>query len=297
MSAVTTASTRAAIEAATVRLRDAGVEAARVDAEWLMAGLLGVGRAVLAANLDHELTPTLAARYDAAVTRRERREPLQHVLGWEEFCGLRFTVTADVLVPRPETETLVEWALSLLPPPGGIRRLAIDVGTGSGCIACALAAARPDLEVVAVDASPAAVQIARRNVSALELGGRVTVREGDLLSGLGRLRADMVVANPPYLPAAALAGLAPEVAAHDPLVALDGGADGLSVIRRLIAETPGWLTAGGALVLETAGGDQVPESAALMRAAGFSNIATQRDLVGVERFIAAFLPSTDDGGG
>jgi release factor glutamine methyltransferase len=297
VSAVTTASTRAAIDAATARLRDAGVDTARVDAEWLMAGLLGVGRAVLAANLDRELTPALAARYHAALTRRERREPLQHILGWEEFCGLRFTVTPDVLVPRPETEMLVEWALSLLPPIGPGRRLIIDVGTGSGCVACALAAARSDLEVVAVDASPAAVAIARRNVSALELGGRVTVQEGDLLSGIAGRRADLVVANLPYLPAHVLAGLPAEVRTHEPRVALDGGVDGLSVIRRLVADAPARLAAGGALVLETAGGDQLRVTAALMRAAGFSNIATRRDLVGVERFIAAFLPSTDDGGG
>lgn len=297
MSAVTIASTRAAIEAATTRLRDAGVDTARVDAEWLMAGLLGVGRAALAANLDEELTPALAARYDAAVTRRERREPLQHILGWEEFCGLRFTVTPDVLVPRPETEMLVEWTLSLLPRAGARRRLAIDVGTGSGCIACALAVARTDVDVVAIDASPAAVEIARRNVAGLGLSGRVTVREGDLLSGLGACRADLVVANLPYLPAPVLAGLAPEVVDHEPRVALDGGPDGLSVIRSLVAQAPRWLAPGGALVLETAGGDQIPETAGLMRAAGLSNISTRCDLVGIERFIAAFLPSIDDGRG
>ena len=283
MSAVTIASTRAAIEAATTRLRDAGVDTARVDAEWLMAGLLGVGRAALAANLDEELTPALAARYDAAVTRRERREPLQHILGWEEFCGLRFTVTPDVLVPRPETEMLVEWTLSLLPRAGARRRLAIDVGTGSGCIACALAVARTDVDVVAIDASPAAVEIARRNVAGLGLSGAC--------------RADLVVANLPYLPAPVLAGLAPEVVDHEPRVALDGGPDGLSVIRSLVAQAPRWLAPGGALVLETAGGDQIPETAGLMRAAGLSNISTRCDLVGIERFIAAFLPSIDDGRG
>ncbi|PYM90511.1 MAG: peptide chain release factor N(5)-glutamine methyltransferase [Candidatus Rokuibacteriota bacterium] len=297
VSAVTIASTRAAIEAATTRLRDAGVDTARVDAEWLMAGLLGVGRAALAANLDEELTPALAARYDAAVTRRERREPLQHILGWEEFCGLRFTVTPDVLVPRPETEMLVEWTLSLLPRASARRRLAIDVGTGSGCIACALAVARTDVDVVAIDASPAAVEIARRNVAGLGLSGRVTVREGDLLSGLGACRADLVVANLPYLPAPVLAGLAPEVVDHEPWVALDGGPDGLSVIRSLVAQAPRWLAPGGALVLETAGGDRIPETAGLMRAAGLSNISTRCDLVGIERFIAAFLPSIDDGRG
>jgi len=295
VSAVTTLSTRAAVEAATARLRDAGVDTARADAEWLMAGLLGIGRAALAANFGDELTPALAVRYEAAVSRRERREPLQHILGWEEFCGLRFAVTPAVLVPRPETETLVEWALSLLPRVGASRRLVIDVGTGSGCIACALAAARSDLVVVAVDASPAAVAIARRNVSTLELSARVTVEEGDVLSGIGSRRADLVVANLPYLPAPLLASLAPEVRSHEPWVALDGGVDGLSVIRRLVAEAPACLATGGALVLETAGGDQIGLTAALMRAAGFSIIATRRDLVGVERFIAGFLPSIDDG--
>src|SRR5262249_56838747 len=128
-----------------VRVGEGGVDTGPMDAEWLMAGLLGVGRAALAANLHEELTPALAARYDAAVTRRQRREPLQHILGWEEFCGLRFTVTPDVLVPRPETEMLVEWTLSLLPRAGASRRLAIDVGTGSGCIASSPAPAPPHL--------------------------------------------------------------------------------------------------------------------------------------------------------
>ncbi len=297
MSAVTTASIRTAVEAATARLREAGIETPRVDAEWLLAGLLGIGRASLAANLERELTPALTFRYDAAVSRRERREPLQHILGWEEFCGLRFTVTADVLVPRPETETLVEWALALLPPAGAVRRLAIDVGTGSGCIACALAVARPDLSVVGVDTSPAAVRVARHNVSVLALADRVTVVDSDLFSDLDGARADLVVANPPYLPAPVLPGLAPEVVVYEPSLALDGGLDGLSVIRRLVAETPAWLVPGGALVLETAGGAQVGEIAALMRAAGFVNISTRRDLAGIERFIAGSVPSGEDGGG
>jgi len=129
------------------------------------------------------------------------------------------------------------------------------------------------------------------------LSDRITVREGDLLSGLGACRADLVVANLPYLPAPVLAGLAPEVVDHEPWVALDGGPDGLSVIRSLVAQAPRWLAPGGALVLETAGGDQIPETAGLMRAAGLSKISTRCDLVGIERFIAAFLPSIDDGRG
>src|SRR5206468_6089045 len=250
---------RSAIAAATARLREAGVETPRVDAEWLLAGLLGLGRASLMANLGRELPSALASRYETFVARRERREPLQHILGWEEFCGLRFTVTADVLVPRPETETLVEWALALLLPAGAGGKSVIDVGTGSGCIACALAAARPDLRVVGVDISPAAVRLARENAFALALNDRVTVVESDLFGSLAGSRFDLVVANPPYLPAPILSGLAPEVVVYEPSLALDGGVDGLRVIRRLVAEAPARLVPGGTLALETAGRAHVTE--------------------------------------
>ena len=297
MSAVTIVSPRSAIAAATARLREAGVETPRVDAEWLLAGLLGLGRASLMANLGRELPSALASRYETFVARRERREPLQHILGWEEFCGLRFTVTADVLVPRPETETLVEWALALLLPAGAGGKSVIDVGTGSGCIACALAAARPDLRVVGVDISPAAVRLARENAFALALNDRVTVVESDLFGSLAGSRFDLVVANPPYLSAPILSGLAPEVVVYEPSLALDGGVDGLRVIRRLVAEAPARLVPGGTLALETAGKAHVTEIAALMGAAGFVNISTRRDLVGIVRFIAGHLPSGDDGGG
>ena len=297
MSAVTIVSPRSAIAAATARLREAGVETPRVDAEWLLAGLLGLGRASLMANLGRELPSALASRYETFVARRERREPLQHILGWEEFCGLRFTVTADVLVPRPETETLVEWALALLLPAGAGGKSVIDVGTGSGCIACALAAARPDLRVVGVDISPAAVRLARENAFALALNDRVTVVESDLFGSLAGSRFDLVVANPPYLPAPILSGLAPEVVVYEPSLALDGGVDGLRVIRRLVAEAPARLMPGGTLALETAGSAHVTEIAALMSTAGFVNISSRRDLARIERFIAGHLPSGDDGGG
>jgi len=288
VSAAIATSTRAAVEAATARLLEAGIATARVDAEWLLAGLLGVGRAGLTASFDRDLSPAVLSRYEAAVARRRRREPLQQILGWEEFCGVRVAVTADVLVPRPETETLVEWALALLPPAGAVTRRVVDVGTGSGCIACALAAARPDLRVVAIDASPVAAHVARRNVSALGLDGRVSVFVSDLFSALGRVNADLIVANPPYLPTRVLGHLAPEVVTHEPTLALDGGVDGLAVIRRLVLAAADRLGPGGALVLETGGGDQVAEVVALMRGAGLVDVVTRRDLAGVERFVAGF---------
>ena len=147
------------LDAATTALEAAGLSTARVDAEWLLAGLLGVGRVAARLGLAQATPAALAERYAHAVSRRARREPLQRILGWEEFRGVRVSLTDAVLVPRPETETLVEWALALLRRPGPGRLLAVDVGTGSGCIACALTAERPDLDVVAVDVSPAAAAV------------------------------------------------------------------------------------------------------------------------------------------
>src|SRR5688572_16961473 len=201
---------RADLAAAADALARAGVETPRADAEWLLAGLLGVGRAALTLELDVPLEADTARRYDAAVRRRAAREPLQRILGWEGFRGLRLRLTPDVLVPRPETETLVEWSLALVPRP----RLAIDVGTGSGCVACSIATERPAARVVAVDGSPAAAAVARANVEALGLGARVSVVVADLLTPFRAVGADLIVANLPYIPTATLATLSPEVAQH-----------------------------------------------------------------------------------
>jgi release factor glutamine methyltransferase len=182
---------------------------------------------------------------------------------------------------------LAEWALELLPQPRpGRRPLTVDVGAGSGCIACALAAERPDLDVVATDVSPAAATVARGNAAALGLGARVRVLVADLLEGVGAARADLVVSNPPYGSSAFLAGLEVEVSRHEPRAAIDGGSDGLALIRRLVVAAPARLRASGALVLETAGAVQAGDAARLMRAAGFAGVATRADLTGVERFVA-----------
>ena len=270
------------LAAAAATLAHAGIETPRADAEWLLAGLLGVGRAALALDLDRGLDAETARRYDAAVRRRAGREPLQRILGWEGFRGLQLRVTPEVLVPRPETETLVEWALELMRVP----RLVIDVGTGSGCIACSIAAERRTARVVAIDSSPAAAAVARRNAEALGLGDRVRVVAADLLTTLADARADLIVANLPYMPTATLATLSPEVSRHEPVAALDGGVDGLDLIRRLIATAGSRLANGGVLVLETAGETQATAVVELMRTAGFSLVATRPDLPGVERFVA-----------
>ena len=276
----------AELDAATTALEAAGLSSARVDAEWLLAGLLGVGRVAVRLDLAETVPAPIAERYAHAVSRRARREPLQRILGWEEFRGVRVRLTDAVLVPRPETETLVEWALALLPPPGGRRLLAIDLGTGSGCIACALASERPDLDVIAVDVSPAAAAVARDNAQALGLAARVGVVAADLLDGVRDLGADLIVSNPPYLPSALVPKLAPEVRIHEPRLALDGGADGLTLIRRIATTARRYLRPSGALAIETAGGDQVEAAAALLRAAGWDRVAVRADLVGIERFVA-----------
>jgi len=274
------------LAAATTALEAAGVASPRIDAEWLLAGLLGVGRVAVRLDPAGAVSAQLAERYGDAVRRRARREPLQRILGWEEFRGLRVRLTDAVLVPRPETEALVEWALALLPARGGRRLLAVDLGTGSGCIACALAAERPDLDVVAIDVSPAAAAVAQENANALGLTARIRVVAADLLDGVCDLGADLIVSNPPYLPTGLVPELPPEVRTHEPVVALDGGADGLALIRRITAIAHRALRASGVLVVETAGGAQATAAAALLRTADFAQVAVRADLAGVDRFVA-----------
>jgi release factor glutamine methyltransferase len=280
------------LDAAVACLAGAGIETPSVDAEWLLAAALGLTRGRLrAAAADQSMADETVERYDAWVRRRARREPLQHILGTQAFRELIVRVGPDVLVPRPETELLVSWALELLPVPGE-RPLVLDVGTGSGCIACALATERRDVQVVAVDASPVAVAVARENAAALGVADRVTVSVSDLFSGLAPVRAaDLIVSNPPYIPTDVIDTLAPEIVDYEPRAALDGGPDGLRLIRRLVSEAPLRLQPGAPLVLETFGDEQASEVIVLMREAGFMNIATRRDMAGVARFVAGFCSS------
>ncbi len=280
------ATLRDELDAATTALEAAGVPGARVDAEWLMAGLLDLGRARLRMDLARAVPAALAERYAEAVRRRARREPLQRILGWEEFRGLRVRLTDAVLVPRPETEALVAWALELLPPSAGRRLRAIDLGTGSGCIACALAAERADLDVLAIDLCPAAAAVARQNAQALGLASQISVVVADLLHGVGGPGADLIVSNPPYLPTALVPELLPEVRSHEPTLALDGGVDGLALIRRIAAQARRVLRPAGVLVVETAGGGQATAAATLLRAEDFVQVEVRADLAGVTRFVA-----------
>jgi len=265
-------------------LEEAGIVTARPEAEWLLAGLLDVERFALYVEPARRLTAAEAAHYRELIERRARREPLQYLLGWEDFHGLRLAVSPDVLVPRPETEGLVEWALEVVA--GRPEPVVADLGTGSGAIACAIARSEPTAEVLAVEISGGALAVASRNVRDLKLGARVRLLAGDLFAPLGSIPAslDLVVANPPYLPSAVIPSLPPEVSRHEPRAALDGGPDGMTVLRRIVAGAPTVLKRTGWLLMEI-GEEQAGPLASLMAAEGFSGIRARRDLNGIERYI------------
>lgn len=268
----------------TRRLTLAGLGSARQDALRLMAHALETDRLAVYVEPRRAVDERAVARFKAFVERRAAHEPVQHILGFEEFRGLKIEVTPDVLIPRPETEGLVERALELLADRPGA--LVADIGTGSGVIACSLAAARPDLEVLAVDQSLGALAVASDNVRALGLATRVRLLAGDLFGPLASLGGglDMVVANPPYCPSGVIATLPVEVERFEPRLALDGGPDGMRVLRRIIAEAPRFLRPGAWLLMEI-GEEQAGPLASLMAAEGFSHIGARRDLRDVERYI------------
>lgn len=268
----------------TDRFSAAGLDCARQDALRLLGATLGADGLSLYLDPRRSVDAEATARFRGWVDRRATHEPLQHIVGFEEFRGLRIAVTPDVLIPRPETEGLVERALELLADRPGA--LVADIGTGSGAIACALAAARPDLEVLAVDQSLGALAVASDNVRGLGLGSRVRLLAGDLLDPLASLSGslDMIVANPPYIPTEVIPTLPAEVERFEPHLALDGGPDGMRVLRRIISQAGRCLRPGAWLVMEI-GEEQAGALASLMAAEGFSRIGARRDLRGVERYI------------
>ncbi len=218
-------------------------DAPRLEAELLLAHVLRTSRTRLLAHLDHRLDPDQLADYQTIVTLRASGHPLPYLTGHIEFYGLDFEVTPDVLIPRPETETLVERALARRPA------TVIDVGTGSGCIAVALAVHLPQATVYATDISMAALTVARRNAERHRVADRVRLLAGDLLAPCSGA-VDLMVSNPPYIAEPEFAALPLSVREHEPRLALDGGADGLAVIRRLLAQAAALLKPGGTLLLE-----------------------------------------------
>lgn len=268
---------RAALEEGRGLLAAAGLEEPLREAEHLLAHALSCDRLTLHADPPEPAAGAME-RYRALLARRARREPAAYLLGRAEFRSREFLVGPGVLVPRPETEHLVEAALELLPPDAPAR--VVDVGTGSGCIAVCIALERPRAEVVGVERSGAALGYARANAAALGAPGNLTLLRGDLLEGIiGRF--DLVVSNPPYV--AEGDAVDPEVL-HEPLEALFAGADGLEVYRRLVPAAAAVLRPGGHLLLEGPG-DGVEDLHALARAAGLRVLPTRTDLAGRERVL------------
>ena len=265
-------SVRDALDSAVIALTAAGCDTPRLDAELLLAAAMEVDRATIIADPGRALQSDAARRFQDYAARRRRREPVAYILGSKGFRSIELTVDPRVLIPRPETEHLVEAALGL---PQGAR--VCDIGTGSGAIALALKSERPDLRLVATDASAGALAVARAN--AARLGLEVEFHHGDLLAGVtGRI--DAVVSNPPYVEDGA--ELAPEIVRYEPALALRAGPAGLDVIGRL-------LPAAGAtealMVALEVGAGQAGAVAALTRDAGFAAVEAVRDLAGVERVV------------
>jgi release factor glutamine methyltransferase len=264
---------REALDSAVVALRAAGVETPRLDAEVLLAHALGVDRLTLVTDRERRVEgPAVRAFQDAVRRRSVQREPVAYITGVKGFRHLDLRVDGRVLIPRPETETLVEAALDL---PRGAR--VVDVGTGSGAVALALKDERPDLDVVATDTSADALMVARAN--AARLGLEVAFVEGDLLATVGNV--DAVVSNPPYVEDGAALQL--EIARHEPAVALYAGPEGLTVIRRLVTQVA---ASRARFVALEVGMGQAAEVAGVLQEAGFAEIETRRDLAGIERVVA-----------
>jgi release factor glutamine methyltransferase len=267
------------------------IEPARLEAEVLIASALGLTRVMLYAHFDRPLDDAERDRIRGLVRRRATGEPVAYLVGEREFWSLDFEVGPGVLVPRPDTETLVEEALVELDAIDAAAGRIADVGTGSGCVAIALAHERKQLTVFALDRSPEALAIAGRNVARHGLEDRVRLRPSDLLAGLPEEARplDLVVANLPYIPTGDLAGLPRDVRDFEPRLALDGGPDGLALVRRLVAEARSALRPGGAIALE-AGFDQLDRVSAILGEAGYVDVRVRRDYGGQPRVACGRWP-------
>jgi release factor glutamine methyltransferase len=268
---------REALDAAAGELADAGCPSPRVDAEWLLAEALSVSRSELQADGTRELTPEVAGAFRRAITRRAAREPLAYILGEWGFRRLDLRVDSRVLIPRPETEVLVERSLALL---AGIDRpRVLDIGAGSGAIALSIADEHAGAHVVATDPSAGALVVAEENRAKLGFDGRVELVEGELFAGVAG-PFDLVVSNPPYVDPAELDTLDPEVRDYEPREALVA----TGVAEAIVSGAPDVLVAGGALALEVADG-KAAEIAATLDQSGYREVTVTHDLAGRERIV------------
>lgn len=275
-----------ALAEAAARLSAAGVADARLDARVLAMAATGLTREKLLTHGAAAIDPAASARLDDYVARRERREPVARILGHKEFWSLDFEVTADTLIPRPETETLIEAALAALPDHDASINV-LDLGTGTGCLLLAFLSERPKARGAGIDINPGAAAVATRNATKLGLERRARFLTADFAGDLSRLGAErfqVILSNPPYIADGEIDTLAPDVARYEPRAALAGGADGLAAYRVLASRLPGLLTSDGQAFLELGQG-QADSVAALMTSAGLAVRARHADLAGITRVL------------
>lgn len=266
--------------------RARGIESPRLDAELIVAFALGIDRMRVILDASRPLEGAELTRLRELVKRRRAHEPIAYLRGEREFYGLRFRVDARVLVPRPDTETLVDVALARSEHVSLSMRLC-DLCTGSGCVALSIARQRPTATVVASDLSPDAVAVARENAS--RLGAyNVELLTGDLFEPVGARRFDVITANPPYIATPELQTLPPDVRDFEPRLALDGGSDGLAIVRRIVRAAPEHLVAGGVLALEIGAGE-ADATRALLEARGFRDVRADRDVARIERVVSGVI--------
>lgn len=272
------------INATTVYFQQKGIDSPRLTIELMLAHALDKKRLQLYLEFERKLDEPLLAQLREMVQRRGAGEPLQYILGKTEFHGLEFQVDKRVLIPRPETEQLVEHVISSCKDAGTIRIL--DIGAGSGCIAISLAKALPAAHVTATDRSAQALALARQNATAHGVSERIQFVESDLFSAVGGQKFDWIVSNPPYVPVSQANTLAREIRDHEPPEALFAGDDGLAIIRRIIAEAIPFLVSGGRMALEIGAGqsDTVQQ---LFRDAQYQVAKVVKDLQNHERLVIA----------
>ena len=268
-------------------LNAAGIDQPALEAAWLLEHVLQVSPLMQRVNLERRMTNLECDRVRALVARRANREPLQYLLGTQEFCGREFRVTPSVLIPRPESELLVEEV---------IRRCAhkpfptvVDVGTGSGCLAVSVALALPAVRVSAIDISPDALAVARANMAQHEVESRIECFLGDLLASLSdevwAYQADVILSNPPYIADRELPALQPEVRDFEPRLALAGGRDGMDVHRRLLQQAPAYLKPGGVLLMEVGMGQAAAVCRQAEASGWFRTASVLRDQGGIDRVV------------
>lgn len=277
-----TLSINEALRRGAARLNDAGISEARREAGSLLSHVINRDRTFLIAHAEDLVSESEWVSFESLLTRRAGGEPVQYIIGTQDFFGRTFRVTPSVLIPRPETELLVEASLELM----GAEAVICDVGTGSGCIAISLLCERDDARARAIDISEPALAVARQNAQQHSVEGRIKFVSGDCFAGLdsSQHQFDLIVSNPPYVSAGVLAGLQREVRDHEPLVALSPGADGLNVIRRLLVEASEFIRGAGHLIMEI-GFDQSEAVSSLVNTDVWFLVEIRPDLQGIPRVV------------